>query len=411
MAKPNVAIIGGGIVGLALAMNLNRKGIPARVYEAAPEILELGVGITLLPHAVRELTALGLQDKLRAVSVENETSAFFNRFGQEIFSEPRGLKAGYTYPEFGIHRGTLHAILYRAAQAEIGAENILTDHKCTGVTTSDTSATASFEHSSTGAPAGTIEADLIIACDGVNSAVRHQFYPDETVAYAGINTWRGVTRHTPILGGRTYMRVGSIRTGKMVIYPITKPDKNGHQLINWVAEIQSDTMAMNDWNKSARPEDLPDTFNGWVFDWLNVRDLIGNAETIFEYPMVDKDPVERWTFGRVTLAGDAAHPMYPRGSNGSAQGLIDARTLADALAETSDIDTALAAYEAARRPATAKIVATNRTSPPDLINIHVEDLTGDKPFDDLSNYVSREELAALSDRYKKIAGFAKADLT
>jgi 2-polyprenyl-6-methoxyphenol hydroxylase-like FAD-dependent oxidoreductase len=407
----SVAIIGGGIAGLTLAMNLTSRGIDCAVYERASEIRELGVGITLLPHAVRELTALGVQDDLRAVAIENRESAFFNRFGQLIYKEPRGKFAGYDYPELGIHRGKLHLVLFRAAQAQLGAGRLHTGMTCVGVEQDDAGVTLRFTDTESGAAREPVRADVAIACDGVNSVLRRQFYPDEDFAFAGINTWRGTTRRKPILGGRTYMRVGSIRTGKLVIYPIVDDiDGNGNQLINWMAEIEGDRRSRNDWNQPGRLEDFYHLYKDWVFDWLDVAAMIRDADQILEYPMVDKDPVDRWTFDRVTLAGDAAHPMYPRGSNGAAQGCIDARVLADCLAREADPRAALRAYEAARLPRANKVVLTNRANPPDFINIRVEELVGDRPFDRLDDYITQDELRALSDGYKKIAGFAPDDL-
>jgi 2-polyprenyl-6-methoxyphenol hydroxylase-like FAD-dependent oxidoreductase len=248
---------------------------------------------------------------------------------------------------------------------------------------------------------------VVVACDGVNSTVRREFYPEEKLAFGGINTWRGVTVHRPILSGKSYLRVGSIETGKMVIYPIADNiDGQGNQLVNWVAEIRREGAPMNDWNKPGRPQDFADIFKDWRFDWLNVPALIADAGTVFEYPMVDKDPVPRWTFGRVTLLGDAAHPMYPRGSNGSAQAIIDARTLAQQLAMGMDGPGALSAYEALRLGPTSKIVETNRTMPPDFINIKVDELSGDKPFRHIDDLISQEELRLMSQEYKRIAGFA-----
>ena len=408
----DVAIVGGGICGLSLALNLSQRGIAARIYERASEIKPLGVGITLLPHAMREFTALGLGEQLLAAGIENRESCFFNRFGQLIYKEARGKFAGYQYPEVGIHRGRLHLILYEAARRQLGADAVLLDHDCVGVEQDEAGATVHFKQTSTGHKRESVRADVVIACDGINSAIRKQFYPDDKVAFAGINTWRGVTRRKPILGGRTYMRVGSILTGKMVIYPIIDNiDDEGNQLINWMAEIKRDTFEPNDWNK---PGDLADFFplyESWRFDWLDVAQMIRDADQILEYPMVDKDPIKRWTFGRVTLAGDAAHPMYPRGSNGAAQAAIDARTLADLLHSQTDPRQALKAYEGARVAPAAKVVRTNREHPPDFINIKVEELVGDKRFDDLDNYISQDQLRALSENYKRIAGFALADVT
>jgi 2-polyprenyl-6-methoxyphenol hydroxylase-like FAD-dependent oxidoreductase len=406
-----IAIIGGGIAGLSLAMNLHNRGIAARVFERAPDIRELGVGITLLPHAMREFAALGLQDDLVRAGVLIRESCFFNRFGQLIYREDRGQYAGYGYPEVSIHRGRLHMILYRAALARLGAGAILTDHECVGVEQDDGGATVHFCASSTGEARDPIRADAVIACDGINSVIRKQFYPKDDVAFAGINTWRGITRRKPFLTGKSYTRTGSILTGKIVIYPIIDDvDGDGNQLINWMAEIKRDTYEKNDWNQPGNLADFLPLYQNWRFDWLDVPELIRTADQILEYPMVDKDPVERWTFGRVTLAGDAAHPMYPRGSNGAAQGAIDARTLAECLARGGDPFDALKEYEAQRLAVANKVVLTNRAHPPDFINIKVEELVGDRPFEDLDRYITQEELRGLSEEYKRVAGFSVGDV-
>jgi 5-methylphenazine-1-carboxylate 1-monooxygenase len=406
-----IAIIGGGIVGLALALNLQQRGLTCHVYEAVPEVKELGVGITLLPHAMRELTLLGLQEALEPLGIENAESCFFNRFGQLIYREPRGRLAGYAVPELGMHRGRLHRVLYEATLARLGAERILTDHRFERLEQHEAEVVLHFRETSTGAPYPPKRADIAIGCDGVNSTVRAQFYPSERLVFTGINTWRGVTRHAPILTGRSYLRIGSIRTGKIVIYPIIdNVDDDGRQLINWTTEIETNSPEQNDWNKPGRVEDFIGIYQSWRFDWLDVADLIRRADTIFEYPMVDKDPIERWSFGRVSLAGDAAHPMYPRGSGGSAQGLIDARVLATLLRQDVDPVAALRAYEDARSAPAARVVRTNRTAPPDFINIRVEELTGDRPFERLDDFITQEELRALSDRYKRIAGYSIEEL-
>jgi 2-polyprenyl-6-methoxyphenol hydroxylase-like FAD-dependent oxidoreductase len=408
--RMDVAIVGGGICGLTLALNLHARGIACRVYEAAPELKELGVGITLLPHGMREFTALGLGDQLLAAGIENAESCFFNRFGQLIYKEPRGKLAGYQYPEVGIHRGRLHLALYRAVQERIGRDCVVTDRLCVAMEQDESSARLMFKETSTGRALPAVAADIVIACDGVNSALRKQLVGD-SVVFTGINTWRGVTRHKPILTGRSYLRIGSIVTGKIVIYPIADDiDGAGNQLINWTTEFKRDTTEMNDWNKPGDLADFISVYESWRFGWLDVADLIRKSDFIFEYPMVDKDPLDRWTFGRVTLAGDAAHPMYPRGSNGSAQAVIDARVLAECLAQGGDPRDALKAYEVARRETTGKVVRTNREHPPDFINIKVEELTGDKPFDSLDDFITQDELRALSDNYKRIAGFAVSDV-
>ena len=410
-----IAIVGGGIGGLSLALALKQRGLACEVFETVPQIRELGVGITLLPHAMYELAALGLQDQLEALGIENEESVFFNRFGQFIYKEPRGRHAGYALPEIGIPRGKLHRLLYEAALARLGPGAIHTDYRCIQVEQDDNGATIHFTQSSSGAALPSVQASVVIACDGVNSTVRRQFYPDEKIAFSGINTWRGVTRHPPILTGKSYLRVGAIDTGKMVIYPIVdKQGEEGYQLINWVAEIQRDKAVMNDWNRQGDARDFLDIFKDWRFPWLDVPALISHAEQILEYPMVDKDPVPQWTFGRVTLLGDAAHPMYPRGSNGSAQALIDGRILAEQLAAQAgaggDARAALLAYEKLRLAPTAQIVLTNRSVPPDFINIKVDALSGGKPFANIDELISQQELREISEHYKKVAGFSLESL-
>ena len=407
----SIAIIGGGITGLALALNLHQRGIACRIYEAATEMKELGVGITVLPHAMREFTTLGLQANLLQAGIETQESKFFNRFGQLIYGEPRGKFAGYDFPECAIHRGRLHGILYQAARERIGADCVQLNRKCVGFEQTGDAVDIAFVETSSGAAVEPVKADIAIACDGVNSTVRKQIYPDDAVVFTGINTWRGTSIRKPMLGGRTYVRVGTLQTGKIVIYPIVDDvDGEGNQLINWTTEFQTEGAAQNDWNKPGNLADFFDVYRDWHFDWLDVADMIATSTDIFEYPMVDKDPLDQWTFDRVTLAGDAAHPMYPRGSNGAAQGVIDARTLAEALKAADNPLDALKAYEAERIGPTGNVVRTNRSSPPDVIIMKIEELVGDRPFDNLDDYVTQDELRDLSDRYKQIAGFSKEAL-
>jgi 2-polyprenyl-6-methoxyphenol hydroxylase-like FAD-dependent oxidoreductase len=286
------------------------------------------------------------------------------------------------------------------------------NRRCVGLEQDENGVTLHFRETTTGETAPSVTAGIVLACDGVNSAVRRVFYPDEQLAFEGINTWRGVARGKPILDGHTYIRIGSIATGKLVLYPIIDSyDADGNQLINFTSEAPLLGRPKNDWNKPGKLEDFLPIYQSWRFDWLNVAALLRNSEVVLEYPMVDKDPIPRWTFGRVTFVGDAAHPMYPRGSNGAAQALIDARSLADILAGASDKAAALTTYEQLRRPATTRVVYTNRQTPPDFINIKVAELTGDKPFDNLDRFITQAELRALSDDYKRVAGFGLADVT
>ncbi len=399
MSNNDILIVGGGIGGLTLALALHRRGLPCRVFEAAPEFRPLGVGINMLPHAIRVLTSLGLQDDLNACGVEAKEFTYFNRHGQLIFSEPCGLHAGYEYPHFSIHRADLHQVLYDAVVDRLGADAVRLGHKCTGVDQDAVGVTVRFE----GAEA--VSGDIAIACDGFHSAVRAQFYPNEgPPQFGGINMWRGVTRREPFLTGASVNRVGTVQRGKMVIYAIRQFD-DGTQLINWNTEQPRDDHKPNDWATPGRIEDFIEPFRDWNFDWLDIPQLIADAEFILEYPMVDRDPVDRWVWDRIALMGDAAHPMYPRGGNGGAQAILDAECLSELLAETEDRADALREYEARRLETVNRIVLTNRSQPPDYIIETVENLTGGEPFDRIEDVIDPAELAAISDRYKQVANY------
>ena len=402
----NIAIVGGGIAGLSFALGLHKRGIDCDVFEAVTDIKEIGVGITLLPHAMRELAELGLQDALEAVGIENLESVFYTQHGQYVYKEARGRHAGYTLPEIGIHRGKLHRILFDATVSRLGADKVHTGMRCSAFSQNDNGVEIEFSNAHTQTSLK-VQAQIAVACDGVNSVVRAQMHPQDALCFAGINTWRGVTVHPPILTGKSYLRIGTVEVGKMVIYPIIdNVDGKGNQLINWVAELQKPNAAMNDWNRPGDPAVCAEIFKDWTFDFLNVPELILKADKVFEYPMVDKNALPFWTQGRVTLMGDAAHPMYPRGSNGSAQALIDARTLADQLAQHTDPKEALKAYEVLRLTPTAKVVETNRNVPPDFIIMKAQELSGGKPFRHIDDLITQDELRQISDHYKAVAGFA-----
>ena len=402
----NIAIVGGGIAGLSFALGLHKRGIDCDVFEAVTDIKEIGVGITLLPHAMRELAELGLQDALEAVGIENLESVFYTQHGQYVYKEARGRHAGYTLPEIGIHRGKLHRILFDAAVSRLGADKVHTGMRCSAFSQNDNGVEIEFSNAHTQTSLK-VQAQIAVACDGVNSVVRAQMHPQDALCFAGINTWRGVTVRPPILTGKSYLRIGTVEVGKMVIYPIIdNVDGKGNQLINWVAELQKPNAAMNDWNRPGDPAVCAEIFKDWTFDFLNVPELILKADKVFEYPMVDKNALPFWTQGRVTLMGDAAHPMYPRGSNGSAQALIDARTLADQLAQHTDPQEALKAYEVLRLAPTAKVVETNRNVPPDFIIMKAQELSGGKPFRHIDDLITQDELRQISDHYKTVAGFA-----
>lgn len=401
-----ILILGGGIGGLTLALTLHRAGIACTVFEATSEIRQVGVGVNVLPHASAELAALGLRPALEAVAVQTRDAWFFNRFGQLIYREPLGEAAGYPHPQFSIHRGDLQGVLLAAATARLPAGSIVTGRRLTHVTQTPETATAHFED-------GTTATGLAaIGCDGIHSVLRKQFFPDEgPPRYSGCNMWRGVTRHKPFLSGAPMVRAGWLSHGKMVIYPIREDiDGEGNQLINWVAEIDTPEHLERDWNRRGRLEDFLPAFADWNFDWLDIPALLREAEVVLEFPMVDQDPLPRWSHGRATLLGDAAHPMVPRGSNGAGQSILDAVSLARHLSGGSTIAAALAAYEAERLPLTAAIVLQNRTNPPDAILREVFLRTGDKPFARIEDVISQEELQAITGGYKKVAGYTLDDV-
>lgn len=406
-----VIVLGAGIGGLTLALSLHQAGIGCRVYEAVPELKPLGVGINLLPHAARELSELGLLPALDAVGVRTREAVFFNSHGQLVFREAAGTAAGYDWPQYSIHRGDLHAVLLNAVRERLGPDSVVCGHRCAGVDQDEHGVTARFA-----APDGTalpeVRASLAVGCDGIHSVLRKQLYPNEGAPrYSGVNMWRGTAKHKPFLSGASMVRAGWLDEGKMVIYPIRNNiDAEGNQLVNWVAEIYAPQPALQDWSRAGRLDDFLPAFEDWHFDWLDVPALIRSSDAILEYPMVDQDPLPKWTHGRLTLLGDAAHPMVPRGSNGAGQAIIDARFLAGALRRLGIGTEALEDYDRVRVKATTEVVLTNRSNPPDTILREVFQRSGGKRFERLEDIVSTAELQAISDNYKRVAGYDPAAL-
>jgi 2-polyprenyl-6-methoxyphenol hydroxylase-like FAD-dependent oxidoreductase len=404
----DIIIVGAGIGGLTLGLALHAAGIPCRIFESTADIRAVGVGINLLPHATKELAALGLEADLARAAIATQDATFFNRFGQLIYQEPLGRAAGYDHPQFSIHRGDLQMILIEAFRTRVGQDRLTTNHHCLAVEQDERGVTAHFSDGPAGKDRNTVRGRVVIACDGINSAVRKQFFPGEgEPRYSGVNMWRGVTRSKPILSGASMVRAGWLSHGKMVIYPIRAADAEGLQLMNWVAEIETPVYRKRDWNRPGSIDDFIGAFADWHFDWLDVPALIRGADSVLEFPMVDQDPLLRWSFGRVTLLGDAAHPMVPRGSNGAGQAILDARALTSALRDNNDTVAALAGYEKQRLEATTRIVLTNRSNPPDAILREVFERTKDQPFGKIDDVISRDELVALSEGYKRIAGYSK----
>ncbi|MEN2976967.1 flavin-dependent oxidoreductase [Tistrella bauzanensis] len=409
-----VIIIGAGIGGLTAALSLHAAGIETMVYEAVPDMRPLGVGINLLPHAVRELTELGLADDLARIGVATSALIYTNKLGQEIWREARGLDAGYHWPQYSIHRGHLQMLLFEVARTRLGADRVLCDHAAAKVSTdAQGMARVDLVSRATGAARGHDTADLIIGADGIHSAVRAQFNPDEGLPkWNGRILWRGVSEAAPYLDGRTMVMAGH-QDQKFVCYPIDPAlAAEGRSLINWIAELNlpDRELEREDWNRPGMLDDFLPAFAGWDFGWLDVPSIIRQAVRVFEFPMVDRDPLDGWTHGRVTLMGDAAHPMYPIGSNGASQAILDARMLvwrlAGAVAGGGDIDAVLAAYEAERRPATARIVLANRANGPEKVMQLVEE-RAPEGFAAIDAVLPAAELTGIIGDYKHIAGFDK----
>jgi len=394
-------VIGAGIGGLATALSLHEIGARADVFDATSDLRPLGVGINLLPHAVRELDALGLLDELRAHAIAPSALVYCTKRGQEIWREPRGIAAGYPWPQLSIHRGTLQEVLRGAVIERLGADALHLGRRLVRVGGSDESPVAEFDD-------GEVGGDLIVAADGIHSAARAQRYPDEgSFLWNGSLLWRGIAEVEPVLDGRSMIWAGHPEQ-KFVGYPIADLP-GGLQRFNFIAELRrpdSDLARTEDWNRAGSLDDFLPQFKGWDFGWLDVPGLVAAAPETFLFPMVDREPIPQWTFGRSTLLGDAAHPMYPIGSNGASQAILDARVLAGCIRRHGDnVDEALWRYEETRRPATAALVRANRGFGPELPMQLVEERAPDG-FADVADVITPEEIAEVTERYRTTAGFS-----
>ncbi len=413
MSRPStdlpVLIAGGGIGGLSVALTLHQIGVPCVVLESVPEIRPIGVGINLQPNAVRELYELGFgPDALDGIGVQTKEWALVGLNGNEVYSEPRGLGAGYRWPQYSVHRGKLQMLLYRAALERLGPGAIRTGARVTsyrnrpggGVTVSVQSRHGQSEE---------VEGALLIGADGLHSAVRQQMYPDQPPpSWSGAIMWRGVTRAKPIRTGASFVGLGTHRQ-RVVFYPISAADPStGLADINWIAEVTVDPSGgwpEGDWNRRVSHDEFVHHFEDWNYGWIDIPAMLRGAPEVFEYPMIDRDPVPTWVDGNVALLGDAAHVMYPTGSNGASQAIVDARVLGAAMLEHGVTPDALLAYDAQLCPQVSQLVLRNRGAGPfGLLNLLDERCGG--VFDDIEEVIPRAEREAFMEGYRIAAGLA-----
>ena len=403
-------IAGGGIGGLTIALMLHARGIDCELFEQSDQVRELGVGINTLPHAIKELAALGLLEHLDAVGIRTYELFYTNRFGQEIWREPRVLDAGYDVPQFSIHRGRLQGVIYEAVRKRLGDVRVHTGHRLGAFRQDEAGVTAEFFDRNR-AHRSTATADILIGADGIHSTVREALFPDEGPArWNGAMLWRGAVEWPRFLTGRSMIVAGGM-AAKLVVYPIAAGSREDRRLTNWavvakVGDGSTPPPRKEDWSRPGRMDELAPHIRRFELGRVDAQALIKATPEFWEYPMCDRDPLPRWSFGCVTLLGDAAHPMYPVGSNGASQAILDARSLADHLVAAEHPMQALWAYERDRLPATAQIVRMNRTGGPEGVIDAVEARAPDG-FTDVDAVLSFEERQAIVRSYAATAGFAR----
>jgi 2-polyprenyl-6-methoxyphenol hydroxylase-like FAD-dependent oxidoreductase len=403
-------IAGGGVGGLVTALMLHARGIDCEIFEQADVIRELGVGINTLPHAIKELADLGLLERLDAVAIRTYELFYTNRFGQEIWREPRGLDAGYDIPQFSIHRGRLQGVIYQAVRARLGESRIHLNCRLGSFSEDEAGVTAYF-FDRNGTHRHTAHGDILIGADGIHSVVRAKLYPNEgSPRWNGLMLWRGTMDWPAFLTGRSMVVAGGL-AAKLVIYPIAEGSRPDKRLTNWavtgrVGDSSTPPPQKQDWSRPGRFEDLMPHVQRFRIPFVDARGLIEATNEFWEYPMCDRDPLPRWSHGRVTLLGDAAHPMYPVGSNGASQAILDARCLADRLKDAEHPVHALWAYEQTRLPPTADIVRMNRSGGPEGVIDAVEARAPDG-FSNIDDVLTFEQRKAIVRGYASAAGFAR----
>jgi 2-polyprenyl-6-methoxyphenol hydroxylase-like FAD-dependent oxidoreductase len=404
-----VIVIGGGIGGLTTALMLHARGIDCEIFEQSDAVRELGVGINTLPHAIKELAELGLLDRLDAAAIRTYELIYTNRFGQEVWREPRGTDAGYEYPQFSVHRGRLQGVIYHAVRSRLGESRIHTGYRLGAFTQDDGGVTAYF-FDRNGSHRATARGDVLVGADGIHSAVREALFPNEGPArWNGSMLWRGAIDWPQFLTGRTMVIAGGM-AAKLVVYPIAECSRPGHRLTNWAVMVKIADPGVpprkEDWSRPGRFEELMPHVQRFCIPCVDAKALIEATPEFWEYPLCDRDPLPRWSHGRVTLLGDAAHPMYPVGSNGASQAILDARCLADRLRGAEHPLHAVWLYEQERLPMTAQVVQMNRKGGPEGVIDAVEE-RAPEGFSNVDDVLPFEQRKAIVRGYASTAGFAR----
>ncbi|NIY48708.1 FAD-dependent monooxygenase [Cedecea colo] len=403
----DIAIIGAGPAGLATALRLHQKGFRPRLYEAVSEIKPLGVGVDIKPYAVKELTEMGLYEAFCDISVDAQESIFYTGYGQEIFSEKCGRHMGYENDQRFVHRGRLQMMLYKAVQDRLGADAITLGCRCSSFEQDDSGVTVHFDTTHNPDAPKQIRADVVIGVDGIRSVVRSKLMPESMrTHFSGLTLYRGVTVMPPLKTGGSILHIGDpIRQGTIIVYPIQdNVDGQGNQLVNWVIEQSEKPQTEEDWNQETGVKEVEHVFDDCQLDFLDIGKMISNARECYLFPLIDHDPLKQWSFGRITLLGDAAHAMYPRGGNSVCQAFVDARVIAEKLADINDPVEALKAYESERREKVNWLVLASRGEGPEVVRRIVEERSGGKPFDDIENIFPHEEALSIFSEYHAKAG-------
>ncbi len=327
----------------------------------------------------------------------------YNKFGQLIYSEPRGMAAGYRWPQYSIHRGRLQLLLLRAVRERIGHDRFRSGLTFTAFEQIGQRVQGRFRNRESGAEV-IDEADVLIGADGIHSSVRRQIYPAEGgPCFAKQLLWRAAVETDAFLDGLTMAIAGHFHQ-RIIAYPVARA-AGGKLLTNWICQmtVTDEAPPREDWNRRVAKDKVLAAFGGFRFAWLDMPTLIEQSPEIYEFPLVDRDPVSAWTFGRVTLIGDAAHPMQPIGSQAGSQAILDARTLTRALMSAGDPVEALAQYDSERRPAMNDITLRNRGFGPEAAMQLVEERAPDG-FARIGDVISREELDRIASSFSAAAG-------